>query len=224
MSAGWFLTGTDTGIGKTFVACALVRALAAEGASVRAMKPVASGSHDTPEGLRNDDALALLEALPSPKPPYDAVNPYALREPVAPHIAAARDGVKIDLAAIAGRYRAAHAPGTVAVVEGVGGWCVPLGADAMQADLVRALGLPVVLVVGIRLGCINHALLTARAIRHDRCEFGGWIANRIDPDAAYPDEVIATLAKALGPPAAIVARDGALDAAALASLRRTARP
>ena len=223
MSTGWFLTGTDTGVGKTYVACALVRALAAEGVAVRAMKPVASGSHETPEGLRNDDALALLDALPPPKPPYDVVNPYALREPVAPHIAAARDGVAIDVAAIAGRFRAAHAPGTVAVVEGAGGWCVPLCGDEMQADLARALGLPIVLVVGVKLGCINHALLTVRAIRHDRCEFGGWIANRIDPSVAYPDDVIATLAKSLGPPAAIVARDGALEASALAALRRSAR-
>ena len=219
MSAGWYLSGTDTGIGKTYVACALVRALVAEGAPVRAMKPVASGANETTHGLRNDDALALLEALPAPKPSYADVNPYALRQAIAPHLAAAIDGVSIDPAAIASRFRSLASDGATMVIEGVGGWSVPLGGDAMQSDLVRALGLPVLVVVGLRLGCINHALMTARAIRADRCAFGGWIGNRIDPDLAHADDVIATIAKYLGQPVAIVARDGALDAAALATLR-----
>ncbi len=218
MSAGWFVTGTDTGVGKTWFACALVRALAAQG-PVHAMKPVASGSHDTPEGLRNDDALALLDALPTPKPSYADVNPYALREPIAPHLAADRDGVTIDVAALAERFRAFAADGAPAVVEGVGGWRVPLGADAMQADLVRALGLPVVVVVGLRLGCINHALLTVEAIRADRCTYGGWIANAVDPSLAHAGEVIATIAKRCGEPVARVARGGTLGADALSRLR-----
>ncbi|HVF34918.1 MAG TPA: dethiobiotin synthase [Candidatus Saccharimonadia bacterium] len=219
MSSGWYLSGTDTGVGKTYVACALIRALAAESVPVRAMKPVASGAKETTHGLRNDDALALLDALPAPKPPYADVNPYVLREPIAPHLAAAIDGVSIDPAAISSRFRALAADGATMVVEGVGGWSVPLGGDAMQSDLVRALGLPVVLVVGLRLGCINHALLTARAIRADRCLFGGWIGNRIDPDLAHADDVVATIAKFLGQPAAIIAHGGVLDSAALAKLR-----
>ena len=221
MIAGWYLAGTDTGVGKTFVASALVRACTAAGVPVRAMKPVASGAAQTPQGLRNDDALALIDALPEPKPAYDDVNPYALREPIAPHLAAARDGVAIDLAAIALRFRRlGEDRGSLVVVEGVGGWSVPLNDAEMQADLVRALGLPVVLVVGLRLGCINHALLSARAIRADRCTLGGWIGNRIDPALQYPDDVIATIAKFLGKPLALVARDGTIEPEALDRLRR----
>lgn len=219
MSAGWFLAGTDTGVGKTWVACALVRACVAAGLPVRAMKPVASGSQATPQGLRNDDALALLDALPLPRPAYADVNPYALREPIAPHLAAARDGVAIDLAAIASRFRALSADRANVVVEGVGGWSVPLTDGEMQSDLVRALGLPVVLVVGLRLGCINHALLSARAIRADRCNFGGWIANRLEPELAHADDVIASIAKFLGQPLAVVERGGGLGDDALERLR-----
>lgn len=220
MSTGWFLAGTDTGVGKSWVARELIRACVAQGVAVRAMKPVASGAHSTTQGLRNDDALALIEVLPEPRPAYEDVNPYALREPIAPHLAAARDGVAIDLAAIASRFRALAVERAAVVVEGVGGWAVPLNEQEMQADLVRALGLPVVLVVGLRLGCINHALLSARAIRADRCSFGGWIANRLDPTLAYPDDVIATIAKSLGQPLATVERDGGIDAGALARLRK----
>lgn len=226
MSEGWFLTGTDTGIGKTFVACALVRALAADGRAVRAMKPVASGARDTPAGLRNDDAEALLAALPDPKPAYDDVNPYVLREPIAPHLAARHDGVAIDLAAIAERHRTLlREAGETAsfVVEGVGGWDVPLDDDEMQAELARALGHPVVLVVGLKLGCINHALLTARAIRDARCPFGGWIANHFERGLPYADEVIATIAKPLGAPIAVVEHGGGIGTDALVRLRGVAR-
>jgi dethiobiotin synthetase len=224
VSEGWYLTGSDTGVGKTYVACALVRALAADGRAVRAMKPVASGSRETPGGLRNEDAEALLAAMPAPKPAYDDVNPFALREPIAPHLAARHDGVAIDLAKISALHRRLlreAGDGASFVVEGVGGWEVPLDDDEMQPELARALGHPVLLVVGLKLGCINHALLTARSIRDERCTFGGWVANHVEPGMPYADEVIATIAKSLGSPAAVLAHGGELGRDTLTALRHT---
>ena len=193
----WFVTGTDTEIGKTHVSCALVRHLASLGHSVTGLKPVASGCHRTPDGLRNEDALALMEAANTPLP-YEVVNPAALEPAVAPHLAAQQAGVVIDPDAIAAAVAGVTAD--FIVVEGVGGWCVPLGGGHMLADLARRLADEVILVVGMRLGCINHALLTARAIEQDGMRLRGWIANRIDPDMPMFAGNLDTLEKLLPVP------------------------
>lgn len=178
---GVFVTGTDTGIGKTRVATALVRAMNARGVATVGMKPVASGCIEQAQGWRNDDALALIEAAGDRAPEYARVNRYALPEPVAPHLAARRAGIGIAIPELLDDYRDLSSRADCVIVEGVGGWAVPLSDAVMQADLARALGLPVLLVVGIRLGCINHALLTAAAVAADGLELAGWIANRVDP-------------------------------------------
>ncbi len=167
-----FVTGTDTGIGKTFVSASLLAALNASGVRAVGMKPVASGCEPTPQGLRNADALALIEQSAG-EIDYTRVNPYAFAEPIAPHIAAADAGIAIDLAVIETAFDALASAQCV-VVEGVGGWMAPLGPQLMQRDLVQRLRLPVILVVGVRLGCLNHALLSARDPR-------GWLrARRLD--------------------------------------------
>jgi dethiobiotin synthetase len=213
--SGVFVTGTDTGVGKTFVSAALLRALRMAGVDALAMKPVASGSVETADGLRNEDALALLDAMRTPlpggaagePPAYGTVNPYALRDPIAPHLAAANDGVEIDLGPIRSAWLELSARSPFVLVEGAGGWLIPLSEDRMQADLPIALGLPVLLVVGVRLGCINHALLTARAIRDDGLELVGWVANMVDPALPQADEVIDTIACHLDAPLAVMPRD-----------------
>ncbi len=161
MSAGVYVTGTDTGIGKTHASVRLLHALQLRGLRASGMKPVASGCRATPPGLRNEDAEALIAAS-SPAPAYADCNPYALAEPIAPHIAARRNHAEILLEPLCEAYRRIARGTDRVVVEGVGGWLAPLSDSLMQADLVRALQLPVVLVVGLRLGCINHALLSAR--------------------------------------------------------------
>jgi dethiobiotin synthetase len=191
-ATGVFVTGTDTGIGKTRVSTALVRAHRACGRRAIGMKPVASGCRETPDGLRNEDAEALIAAS-DPAPPYALCNPYALAPPIAPHIAARDAHVEIALDPIVNAYRMLAGMADRVVVEGVGGWSVPLSDALLQADLVRALELPVVLVVGLRLGCINHALLSARAIAADGCPLIGWIANRIDPEMVRVDANLDTL-------------------------------
>lgn len=175
----FFITGTDTGVGKTFASVALLHALRAGGAHAVGMKPLASGCDMTANGLRNDDALAL-QAASHPQPDYALVNPYALPEPTAPQIAAQRAGVRITLAPMLDAYRALRALSPTVVVEGVGGWLAPLADDLDQSDLVKALDLPVILVVGLRLGCLNHARLTARAIVADGCRLHGWIGSGVD--------------------------------------------
>lgn len=194
--ASYFITGTDTGIGKTFSSVALLHALRAGGASAVGMKPVASGCDATPEGLRNDDALAL-QAASDPRPAYALVNPYALPEPTAPQIAAERAGVHVQLAPLLQAYRSLQALSGQVVVEGVGGWLAPLADDLEQADLVRALDLPVILVVGLKLGCLNHARLTARAIQADGCRLHGWIGSNVE---GLEPRYIALVAQALPVP------------------------
>lgn len=194
-----FVTGTDTGIGKTFASVALLHAHRAHDRTAVGMKPVASGSRVTPDGLRNEDAEALIAAS-DPAPAYALCNPFAFAPPIAPHIAAREAGVEIVLPPIVDAFQRLAARADRVVVEGVGGWSVPLSASLMQADLVRALDIPVVLVVGVRLGCLNHALLSARAIVADGCTLVGWIANRIDPEMAVADANLATLRERLGVP------------------------
>ena len=178
---GWFITGTDTGVGKTHVSCALLAALTARGIPAVGMKPVASGCEPRAAGLRSADAEALRAASPVCAD-YGDVNPYAFAVTTAPHLAAWAEGIAIDLTHIRQCYARLAGLARCVVVEGVGGWLVPISARQTMADLAVALDLPVILVVGVRLGAINHALLTAQAIRASGLKFAGWVANRIDPD------------------------------------------
>jgi len=198
VSSGVFVTGTDTGIGKTLVSASLLAALNAHGARAVGMKPVASGCEATAAGLRNADALLLLQHSAG-TPEYGDINPYAFADPIAPHLAAADAGVAIDLQAIEAAF-ARLARDAEVVVEGVGGWMAPLGPKLMQADLVRALHVPVILVVGLRLGCINHALLSARAIHDDGCDLIGWIGSNVDPAMLRRVDNIETLRARLPAP------------------------
>lgn len=211
---GLFVTGTDTGIGKTHASVALLHALRARGLTACGMKPVASGCVATAAGLRNEDAEALIAAS-DPVPAYADCNPVALAEPIAPHVAAELAGLSITLAPLRAAYGRLAARAERVVVEGAGGWMAPLASDLMQADLARALGLPVILVVGLRLGCISHALLSARAIRADGCALAGWIANRIDPAMEQAEASLATLRARLGAPLlGVLAHGGDARAAA----------
>jgi dethiobiotin synthetase len=163
------------------------------------MKPLASGCESMPDGLRNEDALAL-QAASDPRPCYDDVNPYALPLPLAPELAARDAGIEVALAPILAAHARLAAQADVVVVEGVGGWAAPLSATLDQADLVRALDLPVVLVVGLRLGCLNHAYLSARAIQADGCRLAGWIGTGIDPEMERIDDNRILLAARLPAP------------------------
>jgi dethiobiotin synthetase len=199
VTLGFFVTGTDTDAGKTFVSACLLHALRATGLRAVGMKPVASGCARSSQGWLNGDALALQEAS-DPRPEYALVNPFALPEPTAPEIAAARAGVELSLAPIRVAYRQLSAMADCVLVEGVGGWAAPLSATIEQADLVRDLRVPVLLVVGLRLGCINHARLTARAVMADGFPLLGWVANAIDPALRFPLETIAALERTLPVP------------------------
>ena len=196
---GFFVTGTDTGVGKTIVAAALTRALVARGLRVAVMKPIASGSDPTPEGPRNSDALALMAAA-NVQAPYEAVNPYCFLPPVSPHIAASDSGTVIDLALLRRRFEALASAADCVIVEGAGGWLAPIGARAGKAEVAGALGLPVLLVVGLRLGCLNHALLTRESMAARDVPFAGWLANAIDPGFERAAENLATLTSRLGGP------------------------
>ncbi|WP_295846229.1 dethiobiotin synthase [uncultured Xanthomonas sp.] len=188
----FYVTGTDTGIGKTIASTALLHALRARGQRAVGMKPVASGCTREADGWRNEDALALQDSS-APRPAYDDLNPYALPLPLAPELAAADAGVQLELAPIAAAFDRLRAQADVVVVEGVGGWAAPLSATLDQADLARALRLPVVLVVGLRLGCLNHARLSAAAIAADGLQCIGWIGNEIDPAMERIDDNMAML-------------------------------
>jgi dethiobiotin synthetase len=183
---GIYVTGTDTGVGKTVASAALLHALRARGLHAVGMKPVASGCARTGEGWRNDDALVLLEAS-DPQPRYEDVNPYALPAATAPELAAREIGIEVALPPIIDAYRRLAAQADVVVVEGVGGWAAPLSAWLDQRDLVRTLHLSVIMVVGLRLGCINHARLSADAIVADGARLAGWIGNDVDPELAQAD-------------------------------------
>ncbi|HHH35308.1 MAG TPA: dethiobiotin synthase [Gammaproteobacteria bacterium] len=217
MNRAWFVTGTDTGVGKTRVTAGLLHALARHGWRVLGLKPVASGCRREGGQWVNDDALAL-QAASSGNPPYSAVNPCALRDPVSPHLAAAAMGWDIDPAALADHCRRLAETTNIVVVEGVGGWRVPLTRKQTMADLARALDWPVILVVGIRLGCINHALLSAEAVRGDGLRLAGWVANHLDPACLMAEEVVATLRQRLPAPClGVVPHAKKMDAAGLAA-------
>lgn len=197
MSRAFFITGTDTEVGKTAVACALLRAAAKAGLRTAAVKPVAAGCDD--EG-RNEDAVALMAAMTEPLA-YMQVNPVALPDAVAPHIAAGRAGKRLQVNRLAGVCRGVITCGAdLTLVEGAGGWRVPISPRETLADLARELGLPVVLVVGMRLGCLNHALLTAEAVRRDGLKLAGWVANPCGQRMTCHAENLDTLRSLLNAP------------------------
>lgn len=199
MAKGYFITGTDTGVGKSWCSAGLMAKLQQQGQTVAGMKPVASGCEPGCEGLRNDDAL-LLQSQASIEVPYETINPFAYEPPIAPHIAAqyAERPVQIDI--IRDDFLRIAEQVDQVIVEGVGGWRVPLNEGETVADLAKALGLPVVLVVGLRLGCINHALLTAESIRNAGCLLAGWIGNSLESAMPEQDAVIASLEARLEAP------------------------
>ncbi len=196
---GFFVTGTDTGVGKTRAACALLLALRRAGVRAVGMKPVAAGALHDAQGLLNEDVAALIAASAYAAPRAE-VNPYCFEPAIAPHIAAARAGVVIEAAVIVRAFDTLAAGADTIVVEGAGGFCIPLGAGFDSSDLAAELSLPVILVVGLRLGCLNHALLTAQAIQARGLTIAGWIANHIDPEMAAVAENLATLAQRLEAP------------------------
>lgn len=186
--SGYFVTGTDTGVGKTTVSCALLHGFARQGNTVVGMKPVAAGREN---GVWQD-VVHLQQAsnmIASPS----LVNPYALTAPIAPHIAAAQEGIRIELTVIRQAFDALQAQAEIVIVEGVGGFLVPLNDAQDTGDLAKLLGLPVILVVGMRLGCLNHTLLSAHAIQAKGLALAGWVANQLEPDMAYLMENIDTL-------------------------------
>jgi len=200
MSRAYFIAGTDTDVGKTTIAAGLLHAAQQAGLSTLGAKPVASGCVAGARGLRNDDALALM-AQSSLKLPYEQVNPFAFEPAIAPHLAAREAGVTLSVQALLAPMRHILAQGAdFTLIEGAGGWRVPLSDQANLSDLAMALQLPVILVVGVRLGCINHALLSAEAIAGDGLPLAGWVANIIDPRTSRLEENLATLAERLPAP------------------------
>jgi dethiobiotin synthetase len=197
--ASYFITGTDTEIGKTLVSSALLYALTQQGVRAAGMKPVAAGAELRDGVWRNEDADRIAAAANVALPP-ELATPYLLREPAAPHIVAAQEGVVIDPAHILSCYDRIAAMADAVVVEGVGGFRVPLSDRYDTADLAQRLGLPVILVVGLRLGCINHALLTAEAIAARGLPLTGWVANVVDLDMRYGMDNISALTERLPAP------------------------
>lgn len=195
----YFITGTDTEIGKTTISCALMRALVKKGLQVAPMKPVAAGAAEIDGRWHNEDVDALMAAS-NMTLPVSLIAPYLLKTPIAPHLAALVDRRPIDLSHILSCYREISRQTDAIIVEGVGGFCVPFGDSTSSADLAVQLNLPVILVVGLKLGCINHALLTAEAIRSRGLELAGWIANRIEPHMPFGNENILTLEARLNAP------------------------
>ncbi len=205
MNKGFFITGTDTNVGKTHFSVALVHAIRNQGKKVAVMKPVASGgTYDSGE-LRNEDAQLLLDAC-GLDIPYELINPYVFEAPVAPHIAAKENNVAISIPYILDAYKQLTEHADVVIVEGVGGWQVPLGIGThysqpqMMAHLAKQLKLPVILVVGMQLGCINHALLTVQAIQQSKVKFYGWVANSLQEEMPRYSENIETLKALISEP------------------------
>lgn len=219
MAQGIFITGTDTGVGKTVVAAGFVRLLAEQGRPVIGLKPLASGAARTSAGLRNADAQALA-AEGVVQVPYELTNPCCFEPAIAPHLAAAEAGVVLPVGELVRWYERATAGAEVAVVEGAGGWRVPLHPEGFLSDLPETLGLGVILVVGLRLGCLNHARLTFESIqRTGRCPFVGWVGNHIDPRFERLEANLATLARLLdGPPLSVLPPLAAPDPQAVAAL------
>ncbi len=199
MSHAFFVTGSDTAVGKTLVSNALLKLANEQGCRTLGLKPVAAGCY-LRDGMQvNEDAWDLMHSA-SLDMDYPAVNPVALREPMAPHIAARREHIRLQAEPLAEHCRQLLPLADFAVVEGAGGWLVPLNDNETMADLACMLNLPVILVVGLRLGCINHSLLTAAAVRASGLPLAGWVANHIDADMAVAAENVATLDERLDAP------------------------
>ena len=193
MGKTYFVTGTDTDAGKTLITCGLLAAARGQGLNAFGLKPVAAGCERTEEGLRNDDALKLMAAA-SMELPYELVNPVALEPAIAPHIASAKTGVRVTADRLAGYCRGALLRKyDLAFIEGAGGWRVPLNDREFLSQLPKILEIPVILVVGMKLGCLNHAMLTAEAIARDGLKIAGWVANQVDPDMSCFEENFETL-------------------------------
>ena len=196
MKSAYFLTGTDTEIGKTFITCALLQRAQQLGLSAVGIKPIAAG---TDAQGKNDD-VENIRAASSLKLPNEIINPYCFKAAVAPHIAALEEGAAIEFASIQEACDAARQQADLLIIEGVGGFRVPLGADGDSADLAVKLGLPIIFVVGLRLGCINHALLSVEAITARKLPIAGWVANCIDPDMARVEQNLTTLKSLINAP------------------------
>lgn len=189
----FFITGTDTEIGKTTIACSLLAIAQASKLSTAAIKPVASGCEQTADGLRNDDALALWRYCSLPLN-YTEINPFAFEPAIAPHIAAQEAMLELSVAKLLPAVQPTLAKGAdFTVIEGAGGWRVPLNNNEYLSDLAKRLKLPVIMVVGIRLGCVSHALLTKQAIEQDGLTIAGWVANIVDPNISRLGENLSTL-------------------------------
>jgi dethiobiotin synthetase len=194
----FFITGTDTDVGKTWCTLALIQHLKNQGLRVAGMKPISAGCRRGEAGLRNSDAEKIME-ISGLDIPYDWVNPYAFEPPIAPHLAANKSGQVIEINTIIDKYNQLASLADAVVVEGVGGWRVPINATQCLKDLILAMDIPVILVVGLRLGCINHALLSAESIISDGCNLIGWFANPVSPHFYAPD-AIETLSERLDVP------------------------
>ncbi len=194
MIQAFFITGTDTGVGKTYVACKLIRDYAAQGYKVVGMKPVAAGCELVDGEWVNEDVLRLTQAS-NVVVPRDLINPYSFKEPIAPHIAAEKAGVKIEMEVIKRAFDQLAEVADIVIVEGAGGFLVPLNNQQTIADLAAALNIPIVLVVGMKLGCINHALLSVEAIKARQLTLHGWVANEVDSNMSALCENIASLSQ-----------------------------
>tara|TARA_R110002074_G_scaffold145034_1_gene293160 strand:- start:32868 stop:33566 length:699 start_codon:yes stop_codon:yes gene_type:complete len=199
MANSFFITGTDTNVGKTYLAAGLIKAYRQRGFRVSGFKPVASGAERLNGHLANQDALSLM-AEASVSLPYEAVNPYCFEPAIAPHIAAKQAKVNIDMALIKSSYERHLARSEVVIVEGAGGWKVPLGKNLGFDDVAHSLNIPIILVVGVKLGCINHALLSEEAIINKGCRLAGWVGNNIDPDFNELDENMKSLKEGMTSP------------------------
>jgi dethiobiotin synthetase len=200
MKQAFFITGTDTDIGKTYVACKLINDYAAQGYKVVGMKPVAAGGDFVDGKWLNDDVLKL-EAASNVKAPRELTNPYSFKEAIAPHIAAENAGIEIKIEVIQQAFKVLADMADIVILEGAGGFLVPLNDKETMADLAIALNIPIILVVGMKLGCINHSLLTAEAIQARNLNLHGWIANKIRPDMPFCDENIAAITQKIRMPA-----------------------
>ncbi len=217
---GYFIAGTDTGIGKTHVSCGLLKALNGAGRRALGMKPVATGAECRDGRLISDD-VARISASSLRLPSGPALATYLFEPAVSPDIAAESAGICIETGAIVANYRRLASQADVVVVEGTGGWLCPIGPTSTMADIAVALAVPVLLVVGLRLGCLNHALLSLESIRARGCDFAGWIGNRIDPHYLLPEANLASLTRRLGmPPLAVLAHSPGAPASRVAAQLR----
>ncbi|OOZ36555.1 dethiobiotin synthase [Solemya velesiana gill symbiont] len=221
MGNSYFITGTDTECGKTEVTLGLMHLLQSRDWRVLGMKPIASGADKAPAGLRNEDAVRIRRQA-SLSVSCELVNPYAFEPPIAPHLAAEQAGVEIDIEKILLYYQKLSHLADSVIVEGVGGWQVPLGPESTVSDLAAELGLPVILVVGLKLGCINHALLTAESIKARGLELAGWVANVADSEMLEPEGNLESLKPRIQAPLlGFVPRMEQPEPAAIASLLDT---